>query len=373
MLTEDLAAVRDLVRRFADEAIRPVAAELDETETFPAQLYARMAELGLFGIGIPAELGGAGMGALAYTIVMEELSRGYASVADQCGLVELVGTLLHEHGTADQQERYLRPLLRAERRCAYAITEAQAGSDVSAIRTTASRSGSAGGSMAASYGSTTRRFATSRWCWPAPTVGRPSRHEHLPGRPRLRGVQRRPARAQDGPARLAGGCPALRCRRAAGDALLGPEGRGFHMMMSVLDKGRVGIASLAVGIAQAGLEAALGFMPGSAASSAGRSATTRACNGCSPTWPRNARRHACSPVTPPSGSRPASPLQWPARWPSASPPIWPWRRRPTPSRCSAGAATFAASRSSGSTATRRSARSTRAPTRSSATSSRASS
>ena len=64
-----------------------------------------MAELGLFGIAVPAELGGAGMDTLAYALVMEELSRGYASVADQCGLVELIGTLLTAHGTPAQRER----------------------------------------------------------------------------------------------------------------------------------------------------------------------------------------------------------------------------------------------------------------------------
>ena len=70
-----------------------------------------MAGLGMFGITMPEALGGAGADVVSYAIVMEELSRGYASVADQCGLVELVGTLLAAHGTPAQQDRYLRPLL----------------------------------------------------------------------------------------------------------------------------------------------------------------------------------------------------------------------------------------------------------------------
>ena len=73
-LTEEQAQVRDMVRRFADEAIRPVAGELDESERFPAEIYARMAGLGLFGIAIPAELGGAGLDTLSYALVMEELA-----------------------------------------------------------------------------------------------------------------------------------------------------------------------------------------------------------------------------------------------------------------------------------------------------------
>jgi alkylation response protein AidB-like acyl-CoA dehydrogenase len=138
-VTTEHRQVRDLVRRFADEAIRPVVGELDEQERFPAEIYARMAELGLFGIALPAELGGAGMDTLAYALLMEELARGYASIADQCGWVELIATLLHRHGTAEQRARYLGPTLRAERRSAYAITEAEAGSDVAAIRTSAER------------------------------------------------------------------------------------------------------------------------------------------------------------------------------------------------------------------------------------------
>ena len=73
--------VRDAVRRFADERIRPVANGLDESERFPAELYTEMAGLGLFGVAIPEALGGAGGDALAYAVVMEELARGYASVA----------------------------------------------------------------------------------------------------------------------------------------------------------------------------------------------------------------------------------------------------------------------------------------------------
>src|SRR5579859_8023202 len=141
MLNEQQAEVRATVRRFADAEIRPVAAALDESEEFPAGLYARMAQLGLFGITVPAEHGGAGMDVLSYAVVMEELSRGYASVADQCGLLELLGTLLIVHGTDAQRKKYLRPMLRTELRPSYAITEAEAGSDVSGIRTTATRTG----------------------------------------------------------------------------------------------------------------------------------------------------------------------------------------------------------------------------------------
>ncbi|MFY8152015.1 MAG: acyl-CoA dehydrogenase family protein, partial [Hyphomicrobiales bacterium] len=76
--------IQEMVRRFADAVIRPAADRLDREERFPQEIYAQMAELGLFGITAPAEMGGAGLDARAYALVMEELSRGYASIADQC-------------------------------------------------------------------------------------------------------------------------------------------------------------------------------------------------------------------------------------------------------------------------------------------------
>ena len=247
-------------RRFADEVIRPAAAELDRTEHFPAEIYARMAELGLFGITVAETDGGAGADALAYTLVMEELARGYASIADQCGLVELVGTLLGEHGSADQKARYLAPLLRAERRCAYAITEAEAGSDVAAIRTTATRT---------RHG--WRLDGAKQWIHNAPVcdfavvlartdpaAGRRGMSVFLVERD-LRGVEAGAKESKMG--QRASPVGALRFDRVElpEDARLGPENRGFHMMMGVLDKGRIGIAALAVGILQAALDAAVDY------------------------------------------------------------------------------------------------------------------
>src|SRR5512139_2639188 len=140
-LSETHEAMRDTARRFAAAEVAPIAAGLDENETYPAELYRNLARAGLFGITVPESLGGTGADALAYALVMEELSRGYASVADQVGLVELLGTLLTQHGTPAQQARYLAPLLKAECRCAYALTEAGAGSDLGSLKTEARRDG----------------------------------------------------------------------------------------------------------------------------------------------------------------------------------------------------------------------------------------
>jgi alkylation response protein AidB-like acyl-CoA dehydrogenase len=257
---ETYRQIRDTARRFADNVIRPAAGGLDKDETFPAEIYRQMAELGLFGITVPAEQGGAGLDAFAYAVVMEELSRGYASVADQCGLVELIGTLLARYGNAGQQSRLMAGILSLETKVAYCITEAEAGSDVSAIRTIARRSGDGwlleGGKLwihnapVADLG-----FVLART---DPDAGHRGMSIFIVDL-HADGVSRGLSEHKMGQRASQVGALAFNNVLLPADALLGEEGRGFHMMMSVLEKGRVGIAALAVGIAQAGLEAALDY------------------------------------------------------------------------------------------------------------------
>lgn len=261
-LSEIHLQIRDVARRFADQTVRPLAEKLDQEESFPAALYRQMGELGLFGITVPDTQGGAGLDTLAYALVMEELSRGYASVADQCGLLELIGTLLSVHGTAHQQARYLPELLSAHKHPAYCITEAEAGSDVSGIRTTAVRTPNGwtlNGSKLWIHNAPIAdlAFVLART---DPEAGKRGMSIfivdcHLPG------VSKGPKEHKMGQRASQVGGLNFDDVELTEDALLGQEGRGFHIMMSALDKGRVGIASLAVGIAQAGLEAALEYVP----------------------------------------------------------------------------------------------------------------
>jgi len=252
--------VRDMARQFADDIIRPQAESLDREEKFPADIYLQMGELGLFGIGVPESEGGPGFDTLAYALVMEELSRGYASVADQCGLVELVTSLLVRHGSEGQKTEWLKPLLRGTKKPAYCITEPEAGTDVSGIRTMADRDGNGW-----------RLNGGKIWIHNAPVadVGFVlARTDKAAGHRGMsifivdlhsKGVERGPKEHKMG--QRASQVGALHFNDVVLDAgaLLGDEGRGFHMMMSVLDKGRVGIGGLAVGIGQAGLEAALAY------------------------------------------------------------------------------------------------------------------
>ncbi len=252
--------VRESTARFADEVIRPAAADLDREQQFPLEIYQEMAGLGLFGITVPDAEGGAGLDAFAYALVMEEISRGYASVADQCGLVELISTLLSRHGSTAQKERYLRAVLSIETKVAYCITEAEAGSDVAGIRTSATRLD--GG---------WRLNGGKLWIHNAPIADLGvvlARTDPDAGHRGFSiflvnldadGITRGPKEEKMGQRASPVGGLSFDDVLLSDDALLGEEGRGFHMMMSLLEKGRVGIAALAVGIAQAGLEAALDY------------------------------------------------------------------------------------------------------------------
>ncbi len=254
-LSTEHQQVADMVRRFADEVIRPEADRLDREESFPREIYQKMAENGLFGITVPEELGGPGLDCLAYSIVMEELSRGYSSVADQCGLVELLTTLLSKYGTKDQQEKWMAPLISAEKFGAYCITEAGAGSDVSGVKTTAVRQGEQwilNGSKLWIHNAPIAdvAFVLART---DPEAGKRGMSIfivdcHVPG------VSKGPKEHKLGQRASQIGELSFKDVIVPADGLIGPEGRGFHIMMSLLEKGRVGIASLAVGIMQAALE-----------------------------------------------------------------------------------------------------------------------
>jgi alkylation response protein AidB-like acyl-CoA dehydrogenase len=248
--------MRETARTFAEREVRPISAALDESERFPAELYDKAAVLGMFGIAVPQEMGGAGGDVVDYAQVMEELSRGYASVADQCGLVELVGTLLAQHGTSGQRARYLAPLLKGERRCAYAITEAEAGSDVSSIRTTAIATGEGwmlNGGKLWIHNAPVADFAVVL-ARTAPGLGKRGLSIFLVDRDR---PGYRVGRREHKMGQRASPVGALHFDDVPlpKEALLGPLNRGFQLMMSVLDRGRVGIAALAVGILQAALDA----------------------------------------------------------------------------------------------------------------------
>ena len=252
--------IREMTADFAREQIRPQAERIDREEEFPEDLFKQMAELGLFGITIPESYGGGGVDCYGYAIVMEELSRGYSAVADQCGLVELVSTLIYRYGTDGQKERYLRSITGFDAKVAYCLTEAEAGSDLSAIKTTARP-----------HGSGWRLTGSKLWInnGPLADVGIVlARTDPAKGHRGMsvfvvdlhaEGVSRGPKEQKMGQRGSHVGPLFFNEVELGKEALLGELHRGFYMIMSVLEKGRVGIGALAVGIAQAGLEAALEY------------------------------------------------------------------------------------------------------------------
>jgi hypothetical protein len=191
---------------------------------------------------------------------MEELSRGYASIADQCGLVELICTLLSQFGSDEQRKGYLSGILTNELKVAYCITEAEAGSDVSGIKTTAVRSTNGW-----------KLSGSKQWIHNAPladlgfVLARTDPEKGHRGLSifivdlKAKGVSRGPKDHKMGQCASQIGALFFDDVELADDSLLGELDRGFYIMMSVLEKGRVGIGALAVGIARAGLEACLEY------------------------------------------------------------------------------------------------------------------
>lgn len=252
------AALVAMVRDFVRNEISPIVEDLDSTERFPAEVYEKMGKLGLLGITVPESDGGVGGSVADYVAVMEELSYGYASVADQCGLVELVTSLICAYGAPEQKTRYLPGLVAGTLRPSYALTEAQAGSDLGGLKTHARRDGDdwvlngekiyihnapvADVAMVLAVTDPTKRKrgGMSMFLVPTDTPGVEKAY-----REKKMGQKASPV----------GGFIFTDVRLPA-DALLGAEGAGFSAVLHVLEKGRLGIGALANGITRAALDTA---------------------------------------------------------------------------------------------------------------------
>src|SRR6266487_2721809 len=139
-LTEEQNQIKMSVREFSEAEIAPHVMEWDEAQHFPIELKPKLAELGLMGVIFPEEYGGAGMGYIEYTTVIEELSRVDGSVGISLAAHNsLCSNHIYEYGTIEQKKKYLVPLARGEHLGAWGLTEPSAGSDASGTRTTAVR------------------------------------------------------------------------------------------------------------------------------------------------------------------------------------------------------------------------------------------
>lgn len=140
--TEEHEMLRDMVNKFVDKEVKPIAARIDKEMKIPDHLLKKAAELGIMGIPFPEEYGGSGLGEIGACVMLEELGRGCASTAVTISAhMSLAATSIYLDGTDEQKEKYLTPLAKGEKLGAFALTEPEAGSDAAAIKTSAVRDG----------------------------------------------------------------------------------------------------------------------------------------------------------------------------------------------------------------------------------------
>lgn len=261
-LTEEQQMVRDTAKRFAEEQIKPIAAELDKTHRHPEEIVKQMAELGFLGIAVPEEYGGGGMDYVSYVLAMIEISKACAS----CGVIMSVNNSLYcypvmAYGTHEQKEKYLTPVASGQSLGCYGLTESMAGSDPAAMRTTAVKDGDSW------ILNGEKKFITNGnvadYCVLAAItekgVGYKGISTFVVNLKETKGfsvgvVEEKMGIAASGTAELV-----FEDARVPEDALLGNPGGGFKQMLSTLDGGRIGIASQAIGIGRAALEDAVAY------------------------------------------------------------------------------------------------------------------
>ncbi|WP_224336402.1 acyl-CoA dehydrogenase [Haloprofundus halobius] len=261
-LSAEQKQIRDMVAEFVDEEIRPVAADIDESDEFPADLVSEMAELGLMGMPFPEEYGGAGLDYHSYAIGLEEISRGSGGLGTVVAAhTSLAGNMVYAFGDEDQKQEYLTPLNTGEDIGAFALSEAGAGSDVPSMTTTAEKDGDEyvvdGGKLWISNGSV------------ADTVTLFAKTDPDAGNKGISSFIVRPEEDDgfvvEGTEHKLGdkGCPTAELRfdgmRIPEDRLLGEEGDGFVHALKTLNGGRITIAARSVGIARAALDDALQY------------------------------------------------------------------------------------------------------------------
>ena len=260
-LDPEHALLQRTVREFAEAEVQPLAKELDETGRYPFGIAKKAAALGLMGISVPEEFGGAGMDHLSYSIVIEEVSRACASTAVILSVQNSLfcDPILH-FGTAEQKKKYLVPFAQGEKIGCFALTEPHAGSNAAALRTKAVRKGdryvidgtkawiSSGGVADAALVYVNTEAEKGEKGITALIV-----EKGTPGFSAGKEEKKMGVHATACCELVFSGCEVPVENR------LGKEGEGYKIALSTLDGGRIGIASQAVGIAQGAFEAALAY------------------------------------------------------------------------------------------------------------------
>jgi alkylation response protein AidB-like acyl-CoA dehydrogenase len=261
-LTEDEQTIVETVREFVDRAVRPVARELEHTDTYPAELIEQMKQLGVFGLAVPEPWGEARVSTPCYALVTEELSRGWMSLAGAMGGHTVVAELVLRHGTPEQKDAYLPRMATGELRATMALTEPGGGSDLQALRTTATRDGDEYVVQGSKTWITNARTAgvVALLCKTDPTAEPPHTGisillaEKGPGFTVSRDLPKLGYKGVESCELSFDGY------RTPTTSLLGDrEGLGFAQMMRGLEIGRIQVAARAVGVGRAALEDALRY------------------------------------------------------------------------------------------------------------------
>ncbi|MBU2608944.1 MAG: acyl-CoA dehydrogenase [Chloroflexi bacterium] len=260
-LTEEQKMLKAMVRDFATKEIEPIAAQIDEEATFPAESIKKMAELGLMGVPFPEEYGGSGGGPLEFTIVVEELARVCASTAGIYFVTAgLGGKPLYKAGNEEQRQRYVVPVARGEKISCFGLTEAGAGSDATAIATSAARRDGGyvlnGNKLFITNGNEADVAVVFA------TLDKSLRHKGIsafivekgtPGFSVGKLEHKMGIRASSTAELVFEDCFVPQ------ENLLGAEGEGFKIAIESIDSSRLSVAAQAIGIAQGAFDKALAY------------------------------------------------------------------------------------------------------------------
>jgi len=261
LLTPDQEAIRDAVREFAQAELWPHAAQWDREHTFPRAAHQGLAALGAYGICVPEEHGGAGLDYLTLALVLEEIAAGDGGTSTAISVTNCpVNAILLRYGNAQQKRQWLQPLAQGQMLGAFCLTEPQAGSDASSLRTTARRDGD--GYVIDG----TKQFITSGKNGQVAIViamtdkaaGKKGMSAFLvptdaPGYTVARLEDKLGQHSSDTALIQFDGC------RVPAENLIGAEGEGYRIALGALEGGRIGIAAQSVGMARSAFEFAVNY------------------------------------------------------------------------------------------------------------------
>ncbi|MFR5265609.1 acyl-CoA dehydrogenase [Clostridium sp.] len=261
-LTREQELVQQMVREFAINEVKPIAAEIDETERFPIENVEKMAKLGMMGIPFSDQYGGANGDTLSYIIAVEELSKVCATTGVILSAhTSLCASLINEFGTPAQKEKYLTPLAKGEKIGAFGLTEPGAGTDAAGQQTTARLEGDNyilnGSKIFITNGGVAETFiifAMTDKSKGTKGISAFIVEKSFPGFSIGKLEEKLGIRASSTTELIMENCIVPK------ENLIGKEGKGFGIAMKTLDGGRIGIAAQALGIAEGALEEAVAYM-----------------------------------------------------------------------------------------------------------------